>query len=153
MTTQTRLVVASVLATVALLAPSTLAHAQQGGIAERVGEALDNTGRAIKGGVQNASTRVKNRVTTMEVLDRVTSRLHWEKKLMNSVIEVEVQPGGITVLRGTVTDLKAKAKAIELARDTVGVAQVVTELSVAVTEPAASAPVVDVPRTTAVPIR
>ncbi len=146
MTLRLSTTVASVFACLALLSSGSNAQAQQGGIAERVGEALDNTGRAIKDGVQSASARVRTRVSTMEVLDRVTSRLHWEKRLATAVIDVEVQPGGITVLRGTVPDARAKLKAVDLARDTVGVTQVVSELSVTTPEPTAPAPVVEATR-------
>jgi hypothetical protein len=106
-------------------------RAQQGGIAERVGEAIDETGRAIRRGVEGAYARTQSRVNAMQVLDRVYCRLHWEKTLTPAALEMEVRPGGVTVLRGVVPDARAKAKAVELARDTTGVVQVVDELSVA----------------------
>src|SRR4051812_16000554 len=116
--TRTRVAVAAALLTA--VAGGFSARAQQGGVAERVGEALDGTGRAIRRGVEGAYARTQSRVNTMQVLDRVYSRLHWEKVLTTSTLEVEVQPGGVTVLRGLVADVRAKAKAVELARDTVG---------------------------------
>ncbi len=78
-----------------------------GGVAERVGEALDNTGRSIRQGVQGAVTRTQARSGSMQVLDRVSSRLHWDKGLTGAALSVEVQPGGVTVLRGVVPNAKA----------------------------------------------
>jgi hyperosmotically inducible protein len=114
----------------AALAGGLAARAQQGGVAERVGEALDNTGRAIRGGVQAGVGRARTRVHTMEVQDRVYSRLHWEKSLTASALDLEVRAGGVTVLRGVVPDAASRARAVDLARTTVGVTQVVNELAV-----------------------
>lgn len=122
------------------------ARAQQGGVAGRVGEALDNTGRAIKNGVQGAYAKTQMRINTMEVLDRVYSRLHWERTLTTSALDLEVQPGGMTTLRGAVPNARAKAKAVELARDTVGVTRVVDQLTVAApTATPPAAPVIEAP--------
>jgi len=145
MTSQTRVrIVFTAAAFATVMAGGLAARAQQGGIAERVGGALDNTGRAIKNGVQGAFARTQTTVNTMQVLDRVYSRLHWEKALTTSALEVEVQPGGVTLLRGVVPDARAKVKAVDLARNTVGVIQVVDQLSVSPTvDGTVPAPVVD----------
>lgn len=146
MTSQTRArVFFTTAALTAALAGGFAARAQQqSGIAGRVGGALDKGGRAIKNGVQGAFARTQTTVNTMQVLDRVYSRLHWEKALTTSVLEVEVQPGGVTLLRGAVPDAAAKTKAVDLARNTVGVIQVVDQLSVApVTDVSTPAPVVE----------
>ncbi len=87
--------------------------------------------------------RTRARVAAMEVLDRVYSRLHWEKGLAGSTLEVQEATGGVTVLRGTVPDSRAKAKAVDLARNTTGVTEVVDEISVLPpADPTAPAPVV-----------
>lgn len=146
--TRTRIALAFAVLTAASAGGLTV-RAQQGRIAERVGEAIDETGRAIRRGVEGAYARTQTRVNTMQVLDRVYSRLHWEKTLTSAALEMEVRPGGVTVLRGVVPDAKAKAKAVELARDTTGVVQVVDELSVApAASPTAPAPVVTPPAPT-----
>jgi hyperosmotically inducible protein len=115
-----------------------LGLAQQPGAAGKVGEVLDNTGRAIKRGVQGAGTSVRDgfartrlSVQNMEVVSRVYSRIHWDKSLMAAMLELEVQAGGVAVLRGVVPDAAAKTKAVALAADTVGVTRVVDELSIA----------------------
>ena len=142
--TRTRLAIASAAMTAALFFGLS-ARAQQG-VAGRVGEALDNTGRAIKGGVQRATTRAQNRTHSLEMAERVYGRIHWEKSLATAALEVETLPSGVTTLRGVVPDAKAKVKAVELARDTVGVTQVVDELSVGTVDPATPAPVVEAPK-------
>jgi hyperosmotically inducible protein len=97
------------------------------------------TANAQQGGL---FARTRARVSAMQILDRVYSRLHWEKALAGSVVEVVEDSAGVTVLRGTVTSAKARARAVELARNTVGVTQVVDELSVTAADPEAPAPVV-----------
>src|SRR5262245_54381835 len=98
----------------ALLTWASLGRAQQQGPAEKVGGALDNAGRAIKRGLEDAGNAVRESfdrtrasVNNMEVASRVYSRLHWDKALTNASIELEMQPGGIVVLRGSVPDAAA----------------------------------------------
>ena len=121
-----------------VVACSALSLAQQTRPGERVGEVLDETGRAIKRGVQGAGAsvregfaRTRTSVQNMEVVSRVYSRLHWDKALTTATLELEVQAGGIAVLRGVVADSAAKTKAVALAADTVGVTRVVDQLSIA----------------------
>ena len=66
----------------------------------------------------------------MSLHGRVYARLHWDKGLAGTNIETEVSEHGLTTLRGTVPDSKAKAKALQLANDTVGVTQVVDALTI-----------------------
>lgn len=110
----------------------------QEGPAEKTGGALDSAGRAIKRGVQGAGESIregfsatKTKVNNMSLESRIYGRLHWDKDLTDSMIELEVQAGGIAVLRGNVMDTAAKTKAVALARDTVGVTSVVDQLAVA----------------------
>jgi len=104
------------------LAAGLAAHAQQGG---------------------GLFPRTRAKVAAMEVLDRVYSRLHWEKGLAGSTLEVQEQTGGITVLRGVVPDARARSKALDLVRTTTGVTEVVDELSVSPpSDPRTPAPVV-----------
>ena len=67
----------------------------------------------------------------MGVESRIYGRLHWDKALTNAPIQLEVQPGGVAVLTGSVPDATAKVKAETLAADTVGVTKVVNQLAVA----------------------
>jgi osmotically-inducible protein OsmY len=59
----------------------------------------------------------------------VYGRLHWDKALSDASIELSVSSGVVT-LRGAVPDTAAKAKAVTLAAETVGVTQVIDELMV-----------------------
>lgn len=62
---------------------------------------------------------------------RVESRLRWDRYLKGSEIEVALTGVGEVALRGEVADAALKARAVELARTTVGVERVVDELKVA----------------------
>ena len=102
----------------------------QDGAASRAGQALDNAGRNIRRGVQNAFPRARMAVHEQQVIARVYSRLHWDKVLVGSALDLEVSADGTAVLRGAVPDDAAKKRAVVLTRDTVGVTQVVDELTV-----------------------
>jgi len=101
------------------------------GVVERAGQALDNAGRNIRRGVESAVARGEAAVRETDVLGRVYGRLHWDKKLTDAVIEINVAADGATTLRGAVADAAAKKRAVILARDTVGVTTVVDQLTIA----------------------
>ena len=134
MTQASRSVVPLAFATILLFwsAPS---EAQQG----PVGQGLNEAGRAMRRGFQSAGQavsggfqRTRNSVHNMEVVSRVYSRLHWDKALTGSTVEIEVQAGGVAVLSGAVPSEEAKTKALTLTSETVGVNQVIDQLTVAV---------------------
>ena len=120
---------------------------QQDGVATKAAEKLDEVGRAIKRGILNAEETVRDglnktgetvregfaktrdSVQGMGVLSRVYGRVHWDKALNSSSIFVKAEGGTITI-RGIVPDEDAKAKAIALVKDTVGVTRVIDQLSV-----------------------
>jgi hyperosmotically inducible protein len=97
-------------------------------IGERVDRALDRLGDNIREGWEEA----RSAVNRMGLQARVYSRLRWDKALENETIEIDVQASDAVLLRGNVQTDAAKHKAIALARETVGVARVVDELTVAV---------------------
>ena len=110
-----------------------VAWAQQGA----VGQGIDNAGRAVKRGFQSAGQAVqggfiktRTSVHNMEVVSRVYSRLHWDKALTTSNLELEVTNGGIATLTGVVPDDVAKVKALALTSETVGVVQVIDQVVV-----------------------
>lgn len=120
-------------------------------VGDRVGDGLDKAGRAVRGGLQTAGQAVRGgvnnartSVANMEVVNRVYSRLHWDKALASSTLEVEIRAGGIAVLTGVAPDKATKDKALNLAADTIGVVQVVDQISV-VAPGAATAPAAIVP--------
>ncbi len=119
---------ATALVLAAAIVPACPVRAQ--GVAERVGNGLDSAGRGIKHGIQNAFSKTQNAVHNQDIMSRVYSRIHWDKTLVGSTLELEVLDGGTAVVRGAVPDAAARQRAILLARDTVGVTQVVDQLTI-----------------------
>ena len=118
------------------------------GVAAKAGEKLDEVGRAIRKGIENAEETVRGglnktgetvregfaksreTVQAMGLVPRVYGRLHWDKALYSSTLFVKAEGGAVTI-RGLVPDEAAKAKAVSLVKDTVGVTQVIVQLNVA----------------------
>jgi osmotically-inducible protein OsmY len=135
---------------------SGVSRAQQTGVAEQIGEKLDNVGRGIIRGAQDLSDGVRKKfevvrsdVSRMGIQPRVYSRLHWDKTLNPARIEVHMLHDGVVLLRGTVPDAAAKAHAVALARDTLDVTGVVDELETVIP---AAAPPTPTSRTTNPPV-
>ncbi len=125
---------------VLLVGGAGVGRAQQGTV-EKAGEKVDGVLREIRSGFKNLSeevkvrfARVRTEVESMTVESRVYGRLHWDKALQGAHLAVEVRDEGVTVLEGNVPDAAAKAKAVVIARDTIGVTQVIDRL--AITPPA-----------------
>jgi hyperosmotically inducible protein len=97
---------------------------------QRAGRALDNAGRNIRNRVETEVVRGQINAQEREVLHRVSRRIEWDKPLVSSTIQLEAQPGGLIVVRGSVLDLNAKRRAIDLVENTIGVTTVVDELAV-----------------------
>ena len=121
--------------TALLLAVAVPSDAQDTG--QRVGEKLDDVGREIRGGLNRAGQGAKEQfaaaktsVQNMGVESRVYGRLHWDKALNDATIELAVSEAGVVTLNGSVGSALAKTHAVELARETVGVTEVVDKLAV-----------------------
>jgi len=98
---------------------------------------IDGAVQSIKRGAQGAGDAIKDQyykartsIQNMGISSRVYGRLHWDKALNGSKFDIDVKEDGIATLTGVVADLKAKTKAVELTRDTVGVTQVVDQLTI-----------------------
>jgi osmotically-inducible protein OsmY len=109
---------------------------QDQGPAEKAGSKLDDVGRSIKRRLESAGDAVREQferaresVHNMDVASRVYGRLHWDKTLTTSTLNLDVK-GGVVTLRGTVPDAKARVKAVELAADTVGIFKVIDQLTI-----------------------
>jgi hypothetical protein len=118
--------------------------AQKESLGEKAQEQLDAAGRSIKKSLKSASDAVKEQyhraresVHGLGEHGRVYARLHWDKHLQGAKIEIHVK-GSVATLAGTVANAKAKAKALELTQDTVGITEVVDHLTVAASESEAS---------------
>ena len=111
------------------LASSGPAQAQQG-IGERLGQQLDEGLDRLGSELREGWASLRQTVDRMGVQGRVYSRLRWDKQIATAEIDIETQPEGVVVLRGTLSDEAAKQKAVQLAGDTGGVNRVVDELTV-----------------------
>jgi hypothetical protein len=121
------------------------------GVAERAGQAIDGVGRGVRreafvvtDAIRRRFDAVRTDVHRMGNHSRVYSRIHWDRTLHGSKIEVHMLRDGSVLLRGTVPDIQAKDRAVALARDTVAVPAVVDELTVL--NPPAVVPVPTRPR-------
>jgi hypothetical protein len=140
---RTTMLVAATLLAVGLL--GVVGFAQQPGLAGKVGEKLDEVGRGIMDETRKVTDAVSRRFDTvradvnrMGTHHRVYARLHWDKTLNGSRIEVHMIRGGGVVLRGTVPDVAAKRLAVTLAASTVDVTEVVDELTPLASPPPSS---------------
>jgi osmotically-inducible protein OsmY len=113
----------------------------QQGVVGKAAEKLDDVGRGLRRGASEITDAIRKRfeavrtdVNRMETHSRVYSRLHWDKALNSSRLEVLMLRDGTVLLRGQVPDTAAKVQAVALARDTFGVSAVVDELVPLVSE-------------------
>jgi osmotically-inducible protein OsmY len=104
---------------------------------DTVGGKLDNAVQSIKRGAKEAGEtiqqqfeRAKTSVHNMGVSGRVYGRLHWDKDLEGANLHLDVRSDGVVTLTGTVPDTRAKAKAVMLTQDTVGVTKVVDQTTI-----------------------
>src|SRR6516162_8281766 len=120
--------------------------APKGTVTDKVKEKLDSATQSIKRGAHSAADAVKEQyhraresVHGLGEHGRVYARLHWDKHLQGARIEIAVK-GSVATLTGTVPDAKAKAKALELTQDTVGITDVVDHLTVSTVKSEADKP-------------
>jgi osmotically-inducible protein OsmY len=125
------------------LASATLA---QQTVLDRVEQRVDNLERGVKSSVHTINDALRKRfeavrteVHRMDTHSRLYSRLHWDRDLHGSKIEVHMLHGGVALLRGTVPTVEAKKKAVALATDTLEVKAVIDELTVSLSPEAVGA--------------
>ena len=94
---------------------------------QKVDRGLDTLGRELRHGW----AEVRASIDRMGVQGRVYGRLHWDKDLADSTIDIEVREDKSVVLKGSVPSASARSKAVQLAQDTTGVHEVVDELGIA----------------------
>lgn len=103
----------------------------QEGIGERIGRTVDRGLSELGEEVREGWAEVRNSVDRLGTQGRVYSRLRWDKATTSASIDVQVEDKDRVVLAGTVPNEAAHKKAVELAKDTVGVREVVDRLRVA----------------------
>ncbi len=117
-------------AALSLALVSATANAQDGPL-NKVGRALDQTGKNIRSTVESEIARGQITAQERDVLNRVGKRIDWDKKMAGSTLRIEVQPGGVVVLQGSVPSEAARLRAVDLVENTTGVTSVVDQLAVA----------------------
>jgi hyperosmotically inducible periplasmic protein len=148
------------LASLALISSAALA---QDGPLNRVGRALDQTGKNIRSTVETEVARGQINAQERDVLNRVGKRIEWDKLLAGSTLRLEIQPGGVVILQGSVLTPSARLRVVDLTENTTGVTSVVDQLAVVkevkvITPPApqvietqSASPVIEVNRPVVVP--
>lgn len=102
----------------------------QEGLGERLGEKIDRGVTRAATELRQEWAQIRKSVERMGVQGRVYSRLRWDKDINASSINIEIHDENVVVLQGSVRDAAAKKKAVQLARDTVGVGEVADELAI-----------------------
>ena len=109
---------------------------------EKIKEKASRAASSVKKGVTSAGEAIKNKynqakehVVAMEIETRVYARLHWDKALTGTKLDLSAARMGVIVLTGTVADAKARDKAVALTTETVGVTEVVDHLTISAPEP------------------
>jgi osmotically-inducible protein OsmY len=104
---------------------------------KQVGEKLGEVGQGIKADAKQVTSGVAKRfdavradVHKMPTHHRVYSRLHWDKSLQDSKVEVHMIRDGVVLLKGTIPSETARTRAVDLAMGTVDVIEVYDELTV-----------------------
>ncbi|MBW3596152.1 MAG: BON domain-containing protein [Planctomycetes bacterium] len=103
----------------------------QEGLGEKIGERLDRGLRELRSELKQEWAEIRRSVERLSVQGRVYSRLRWDKDMRNTSIEIEAPEENVILLQGRVPTAEIKEKALDLARDTVGVESVVDQLTVA----------------------
>jgi hypothetical protein len=123
---------ASIAATViwAALAPQSSAQDAEG-IGEQIGRQIDRGLERLGSELEETWTDIRRSIDKLSVQGRVYGRLRWDKEIDVDRLDIDVRGKDVVILTGTVADEAARRKAVQLARDTVGVREVVDQLVVA----------------------
>jgi len=93
---------------------------------EQIGEFID---RGLER-VRHTWGEIRHSIDELGVQGRVYGRLRWDKALAETRIDITVEDQEVVVLSGLVKDEETRQKAIKLAEDTVGVAEVIDRLQI-----------------------
>lgn len=121
----------TILATVAIAVTGLYSQLPaQEGPAQQIGRRIDQGLEQLSQEVQEAWTEVRTRVDRLGVQGRVYGRLRWDKAFADEPIEVTVEARDIVTLTGRVGSESARQQALELAKNTIGVREVIDHLRV-----------------------
>jgi hyperosmotically inducible periplasmic protein len=113
-----------------LLAVFTIAASPSQAQFEELGQQLDRGVSQLREQFERGWAEVRSSVDRMGLEARVYARLHWDKALEGSTLEIRAAEGRVVTLHGSVPSEAAREKAVQLASDTVGVTRVIDELTV-----------------------
>jgi hypothetical protein len=91
----------------------------------RAGEKIE---AAAGGSPGQFAGRLRSATSPYGLAERVQTRLRWDRHLDGASVEVESPSPGVVKLKGKAPDLAKKQRALELARATTGVTEVIDEL-------------------------
>ncbi len=144
----TRALTASAFALALVAAP---AFAQDGPL-RRAGRALDQAGKDIRSGIETDAARGQVTAQERDILHRVGKRIDWDKQMSGSTLRLEVRPGGVVILQGSVPSAAARRRAVDLVENTTGVTSVLDQLAIAETTRVILAPATVVETRTSTPV-
>ncbi len=100
----------------------------------RIGRKIVHHGERLTGGnsahLACRAHAVRGSLSDASLDSRVTTRLRWDRFLADADVHVRSQGKGVVRLEGTVPDAAHRRRAVELAGSTVGVEEVVDQLTV-----------------------
>jgi osmotically-inducible protein OsmY len=85
---------------------------------------------SMRGKLQNGWSMVSGSVGEASLDGRVALRLRWDRDMAGADMQVRTVEPGTVELRGTVIDLSQRIRAVQLARATTGVENVIDALSI-----------------------
>jgi osmotically-inducible protein OsmY len=103
----------------------------QQGDSDSIGDKLNRELHRAEDKLRETWKDVQKATHRMTVQGRVYARLYWDKALVDAPFQVESKDGGVIVLKGSVPTSEARRRAVELARNTIGVHETIDELGVA----------------------
>ena len=93
-------------------------------IAQKSGQKLDNLTGGMRGKVTNGWQAMRGSIGEATLDSRVSTRLKWDKGLVDSNIQVRITGANTVELNGSVVSEEQRRRAVELANSTDGVASV-----------------------------
>ncbi|HEY7309699.1 MAG TPA: BON domain-containing protein [Gemmataceae bacterium] len=100
-----------------------------GRVCQKVSAKFDGVTERMRGKLQNGAGAVRGSVIEASLDSRVALRLRWDKDMAGAEVEVVPVGPGVVELHGTVSDLRQRRRAVELAGTTVGVEKVNDKLT------------------------
>ncbi len=99
-------------------------------IGAKVADRLQMRATGGTGRLPDSLQSIRGGIGEFAVDAKVAARLRWDKELESASIQVGALAGGSVKLTGTVPTMEARQHAVQLARGTIGVSNVVDELTV-----------------------